>query len=71
MYDVDKELYLFFVGPSTDEQNLSKKSPVICQDVKASSSAKPHHKGTLELKLCPLTYKRACFSKMGDPTSLV
>ena len=22
-------------------------------------------------ELCPLTNKRACFSKMGDPTSLV
>ena len=57
MYDIDKELFLFFVGPSTDEQNLSKKSPVICQDVNASSSAKPDHKGTLKLKFCPLTYK--------------
>ena len=37
-----------FVGPSVDEQNLSKKAAVICQDEKPSSSEKHFHKGTLE-----------------------
>ena len=49
--EVDKELSMFFVGPNTDEQNISKKAPVICQDEKASSSAKSLHKGTLKLNL--------------------
>ena len=43
--DVDKELFLFFVGSNTDEQDLSKKAAVICQDVKASSSVKSLQKG--------------------------
>ena len=37
-----------FVGPTADEQNLSKKATVICQDEKPSSSEKHLHKGTLE-----------------------
>ena len=49
--DVDKELFLFFVGSNTDEQDLSKKAAVICQDVKASSSVKSLQKGTLKLNL--------------------
>ena len=48
--DVDKELFLFFVGSNTDEQDLSKKAAVICQDVKASS-VKSLQKGTLKLNL--------------------
>ena len=51
MCNVDKELSLFFVGPNADEQDLSKKAAVICQDVKASSSVKSLHKGTLELNV--------------------
>ncbi|KAM7442309.1 hypothetical protein ABFA07_008733 [Porites harrisoni] len=35
-------------GPSEDEQDLSKKAAVICQDVKASSSVKSLQKGTFK-----------------------
>ena len=38
----------FFVGPSADEQNLSKKATVICQDEKPSPTEKHIYKGTLE-----------------------
>ena len=37
-----------FVGPNADEQNLSKKATVICQDENPSSSEKRLRKGTLE-----------------------
>ena len=37
-----------FVGPTADEQNLSMKASVICQDEKPSPSEKRLHKGTLE-----------------------
>ena len=37
-----------FVGPNADEQNLSKKATVICQDENPSSSEKRLHKGTVE-----------------------
>ena len=37
-----------FAGPTADEQNLSKKAAVICEDEKPSSSEKRLHKGTLE-----------------------
>ena len=37
-----------FVGPTTDEQNLSMKATVICHYGKPSPSEKRLHKGTLE-----------------------
>ena len=42
---------IFFVGPSADEQNLSKKATVICHDEKPSPSEKRLHKGTLFFSL--------------------
>ena len=37
-----------FVGANANEQNLSKKATVICQDENPSSSEKRLRKGTLE-----------------------
>ena len=37
----------FFVDPTADEQNVSKKATVICQDEKPSLSGKRLRKGTL------------------------
>ena len=42
------QLLPFFVGPNADEQNLSKKATVICQDENPSSSEKRLRKGTIE-----------------------
>ena len=39
---------LFYVGPSADEQNLSKKATVICHDEKPSPTEKHLYKGTVE-----------------------
>ena len=41
-------LLFFYVGPSADEQNLSKKATVICRDEKLSPTEKHRYKGTLE-----------------------
>ena len=41
-------VFFFYVGPSADEQNLSKKATVICQDEKPSPTEKHLYKGTLE-----------------------
>ena len=43
-----KLCYYSFLGANADEQNLSKKVAVICQDEKPSPSEKRLHKGTLE-----------------------
>ena len=37
-----------FVGPTADEQNLSRKTAVVCQDENPSPSEYRLHKGTLE-----------------------
>ena len=39
---------LFFVGPNADEQNLSKKTAVSCQDEKPSSGEQRLYKDILE-----------------------
>ena len=38
----------FYVGPSADAQNLSKKTAVICHDEKPPPTEKHLYKGTLE-----------------------
>ena len=47
--DFGKEwCYFFFVVPNIDEQHLSEKAFVICEDEKPFSSEKRLHKGILE-----------------------
>ena len=47
--DFGKEwCYYFFVVPDIDEQHLSEKASVICEDEKPFSSEKRFHKGILE-----------------------